>query len=73
MWKIRAFEPNESPIMKYAHNLKVDEKNRFPHMYPSPEELKTLNPSDESKKQKSTVFTFGMLLLHLALGINKLL
>ena len=40
----------------------------MPHLYPAPEELK-IDPSIKYSVEKATIFTFGMLLLHVSLGI----
>ncbi|CAD8102080.1 unnamed protein product [Paramecium sonneborni] len=59
VWKLRSFENSYRPIDFWGKQI--------PHLYPAPEELK-LDPSLKYSVEKATIFTFGMLLLHVALA-----
>ncbi|CAD8173121.1 unnamed protein product [Paramecium pentaurelia] len=59
VWKLRSFDNTYRPIDFWGKQI--------PHLYPAPEELK-LNPLLKYSLEKATIFTFGMLLLHVALA-----
>ncbi|CAD8179328.1 unnamed protein product [Paramecium octaurelia] len=59
VWKLRSFDYSYRPIDFWGKQV--------PHLYPAPEDFNQ-DPLLKHSLEQSTVFTFGMLLLHVALA-----